>query len=343
MPGRQIAHQDAVYGHRGDVGRNEIEKAGDAGGIGFQGLHIANENARPDRDVEIVGGTLRVGHAVLHRAITVADALIGNAELAVDGAIEFGFGNGLVGLAFPAASEKHQGVGMQLERRQSERLHALQGSMQEGGEPEDTHRQPGFGILLQGAQGAIDIKFVTPLAGTAQGVVELMDGSKAAEEIGGVGGTDLPVGFRFVIEEQVIDGVLRRVPAVVVKNIAHHPLPGADRPGIEENLRLLPGGAGGGQVQGDGFTGNGEDFVGLEKIGMDQRQGHTVAGRLQLLAGKAPFFQQTGVERRARLMPGDDLAHGGSKQHIARSTGCVGIGLIAQRLDLRQGGGIGNT
>ncbi len=235
--------------------------------------------------------------------------------------------------------DRDQGAGRQSERRQAEGAYPLQGEVQERGEAQDPYRQAVLGVAAQRRDAAVDVELVAA-AGVPQGVRGVVRRGEVAEVVVGERGAELQLWSGLVAVQQVVDGLVRRDPAVVVEDPGHHALRGADRPGVEEHLRLLAGGAGGGEVEEHLLPGDGEHLVPLEEVGVHQGRADPLAdGRRR---GLRRAVQQRPEERRALRVPRVGLGHRGGEQGVGLRPGRVRGGQVAELLDVRECGRVGH-
>ena len=235
----QVAHDHAVRGHRGDVGREEGQEARLAVGHGREGAHVAHQHARPHGRVQVVVGAADVGNAVLHRAKGFDDALGRDAQPVGDAGVQRVLGDGLVGVAFPAAAEDHAAAFRQAQRRHPQALHTLQRKVQKGRKADDARGHAVLRIVLQRRQGAEGVELVLALAHRAQRPKHLGWRRVAHQVLVGVGGAHTQTLVGLVGVDEVV-GRRAAGHAARLHHVVHHAPGIADGEGIEKHLRLLP-------------------------------------------------------------------------------------------------------
>ena len=305
----------------------------------FEGGGVAYGGTGPHRNVQPVPFALDVGHAVLDGPERVTDPLGGDAQVLGDLRIEGVLADLTVRVALPAAAEHDERAGRQLHRRDPQRTHPLKGEVEEGREAEDPYRQSLVGVPLERLDAAAHVELVSR-AGVAQGVSGVLGRCEVAQVVVGEGRAELQRGCGLIAVEQVVDGLVRGDPPVVVEDAGHHALGGADGPLVEEHLRLLTGGTGGGEVEEDLVPGYGEQFVALEEVGVHQRGADVrthARGRRPGLVG-----QQRPEERGAFGVPRVALGHRGGEEGVVLRALLVGCREVAQLLDVPQRRRIGD-
>ena len=281
--------------------------------------------------MQVVVGAADVGNAVLHRAKGFDDALGRDAQPVVDAGVQRIFGDGLVGVALPAAAEDHAAAFGQAQRRHPQALHTLQRKVQKGRKTDDACGHAVLRIVLQRRQGAEGVELVLALAHRAQRPEHLGWRRVAHQVLVGVGGAHAQALVGLVGVDQVV-GRRAAGHAARLHHVVHHAPGVADGEGVEEHLRLLPRRARGGEVQRHGVFRHRQHLVLLEEVGMHRRQGNEVVQRGQRIHLHALLRQQRAVPGRALLVPAREVAHGGDELRIGVRFRQVGRGVGAKAL-----------